>query len=117
MNNYTIDASIYLMPDVNNLSPEDKTKKYREFISRIKTLQKILQPFKRDIKLYFFQKDIKLLINTNKLFTNEKLNELKMLKLGKKYDSQLNDLYDFYLGLIDNLKKRGYDVSGPIYSL
>jgi hypothetical protein len=116
MNNYTIDASIYLIPDVNNLSLGDKTKKYREFINRIKTLQKTLQPFKNDMKLYFFQKDIKLLINTNKLFTKEILNELRELKLGKKYNSQLNDLYDFYLRLIDNLKKRGYDVSGPIYS-
>ena len=117
MNNYTIDASIYLIPDVNNLSLEDKTKEYREFISRITILKKILQSFKKDVKLYFFQKDIKLLINNNKLFTKEKLTELRKLNLGKKYDSQLNDLYDFYLILIDKLKKRGYDnVSNKIYS-
>jgi len=118
MNNFTIDASIYLMPDVNNLSLVDKTNKYREFIGRIMILQKILQQrYKKDVKLYFYQKDIKLMIKNNKLFTKEKLNELREINLGIKYNPQLEDLYKFYLDLIDNLTSRGYDkVPDKIYS-
>ena len=118
MNNYTIDASIYSIPDVNNLSSEDKKKKYREFIDRISILYKILQPQKRDVKLYFFRKDIILLKNTYKLFKENKLNDIRKLNLGKEYISQFDNLYDFYLRLMDNLITRGFDnnVTNKIYS-
>jgi hypothetical protein len=105
------------MPDVNGISHEEKTKKYERFIERISIINNILQTSKKDVKLYFFRKDLILLNKNKKLFTKEKLNELKQLKMNNKYNSQLDNLYNFYIELIDNLLTKGYDnISNRIYS-
>jgi hypothetical protein len=117
MNNYLIDANIYSFPDVENLSLEEKEKKYEEFVERISVLYSVLKPPKRDIKLYFFRKDIKSLRKAQGLFTKEKCNKMKQSSLKIKNDPSIDDLLEIYSKLIENLITSGYDnVSGKDYS-
>ena len=110
MNSYTIDTSIYSVPDVTDILVDEKIKKYQAFVDRIYILNNLLKPQNANIKLYFYRKDIKSLKKRQGLFTKDKLNEFKKL-LCVKYNLYplLDDLQEFYITLIENLITHGYE--------
>ena len=114
MNNYTVDASIYSLPNVDVLPLEIKVKKYQEFISRIAILDSILKPEKNNIKLYFSRQEINLLRKEKKLLTKDKYNEIK--RLGITTHQPIDYLLDSYTTLIEELLLKGFNGKDSKYS-
>jgi len=108
MNSYTIDASVYAIPNVDGLSNEEKVRKYEAFLDRISTLNSILRKEKKNIKLYFYREDIHALLKSKRLYIEDLLNEFT--QLGIKRTPNLKNFADDQIDLIEDLVTKGYTV-------
>jgi len=112
MNSYTIDASIYSLPDMNDLPQDERIKIYDDFLKNIYILKNICKHSKNDVKLYFFKNDILSIHRMQEKFKKENINKIRELSYKNNKSLIIDDLLSFYTDLIiellNNISDKNY---------
>jgi hypothetical protein len=104
MENYTVDASVYALPEISDTASEDeKISLYSKYLEEVSILTELLKV--RYVRMYLFSPDIDALQEMNLYFNSKAVREMINLGIKPKSKKPIDVIQADFSKLIDDLQK------------